>query len=376
MYCKAEYGLYKRKMPNGKYVWYYWIYDSNGKRVPRSTGQRNKAKAQGYVMQRRDKGLLGVLDKRSLTLNEFTKDMFIEGRCPIEREVIARGKTVAGNTRRNRRISLHKHILPYLGKTRVSAITSAQINEWLVSLPEKDGISRSTSNQCLDALSTVMKFAIKKGIIKNNPCADVENLGDDSTARPAFTALEVEALIGEEGEWKNPLIRLMCMTAAVTGMRLGEVLALRSGGIFPDHIDVRFSVSPEDGLKSTKTNKPRIVPITPYLYNALAAWFPKNPEHFIFSMKGDKPYTESTIARAINARCGKLGIEKTFHGFRAFVDSMMMLKNVNETTVRKVIGHKDAKMTEHYMHMDVGEFTVITDVQEEIGKKFLVDKPE
>lgn len=375
MYCKAEYGLYKRKV-NGRTVYYYYVYDESGKRVSHSTGQRSKARALDYVLSRREQGLLGKADRKSMTLSEFTDGMFVKGSCPIEAEALARGKTIAGNTMRNRRNSLNKHILPYLGNVRVSSLTSAKVNEWLVALPKRTGMKRSSCNQCLDALSTVMKYAVKRGIIQNNPCQGVENLGDDSTARPAFTISEVEAIIGEEREWRNPLIRLMCMTAAVTGMRLGEVLALRKPWIFPDHIDVSFSVSPEDGLKQTKTNKPRIVPITPYLYDALAAWFPKNPEHFIFSMKGDTPYTESTIARAINARCSKLGISKTFHSFRAFVDSMMVLKNINEATIRKMIGHTDTKMTEHYLHMDIGECSVITDVQEEIGKKFLVDKPD
>jgi len=377
MYCKAEYGLYKRRI-SGKSIYYYWVYDdTTGKRVSRSTGQRNKAMALQYVIERRDKGLLGVADKMSMTLNEFCKDLFVSDRCPIKKEARARGKDIAGSTMQNRRISLDKHILPYLGKTRVSSLTSAQINEWLIALPGKDKIKRSTANQSLDTLSTVMKYAIKKGIIKNNPCQDVENLGDDSIARAAFTISEVDALIGEEKDWKNPLIRLMCMTAAVTGMRVGEVLALRPGYVYPDHIDVQFSISPTDGLKTTKTNKPRIVPITPYLYNALKSWFPANPEHFIFSMKGDKPYTESTIAYAIKARCEQIGIKgKTFHGFRAFLDSIFMAKNINETTIRKVVGHKDAKMTEHYMHIEAAEFNIITDAQEDIGKKFLLDKSE
>ena len=173
MYCKAEYGIYKRKLSTGKSVYYYYVYDSNGKRVSHSTGQRSKAKALEYVLARREEGLLGVIDKKSLTLNEFTEDMFVPGKCPIEREAKARGKTLAGSTMQNRRISLNKHILPYLGKTRVSALTSAQINDWLVSLPEKDNLSRTSCNQCLDALSTVMKYAVKKGIIRNNPCSDV-----------------------------------------------------------------------------------------------------------------------------------------------------------------------------------------------------------
>ena len=54
----------------------------------------------------------------------------------------------------------------------------------------------------------------------------------------------------------------------------------------------------------------------------------------------------------------------------------MMARNINETTLRKVIGHKDAKMTEHYLHLDATEFDIITDAQNEIGGKYFIDKSE
>lgn len=63
MYARKEFSLFKRKMPSGKYVYYYYVYDENGKRVPRSTGERTKAKALAYILRRRDEGKLGEIDK-------------------------------------------------------------------------------------------------------------------------------------------------------------------------------------------------------------------------------------------------------------------------------------------------------------------------
>ena len=83
MYSRMEYGLMKRKMPNGKTVYYYWVYDSNGKRVYRSTGQKTKSKALDYVLERREEGNLGKLDKWGETLKDFTEDMFIQGKATI-----------------------------------------------------------------------------------------------------------------------------------------------------------------------------------------------------------------------------------------------------------------------------------------------------
>ena len=372
-----EYGLMKRKKPNGKTVYYYWVYDANGKRVYRSTGEKTKSKALDYVLQKREEGNLGKMEKWGETLKDFTKDMFIKGKCPIEKEELARGKTISGNTMRNRRISLEKHIIPHLGNVRVKALTSAQVNDWLVCLPEKDKISRTSSNQCMDALSTVMRYAVKHGVANNNPCKGVEPLGSDSEAHSAFTIPEIKLLIGREEDWKNPLFRLMCLTSAMTGMRLGEVLALMPRNVHETYIDVCYSISPTDGLKTPKSGKGRMVPINPMLYLELQRWSPSKPEMYIFSMNGFDPLTPSAVSLALKNRCAKVGIQgKTFHGFRAFFNSIMVTNNVNESIVRKVIGHSNVEMTEHYLHMEAGELTMITDVQNSVGAQILLDNPQ
>lgn len=370
MYQRMEYGIMKRRLPSGKIVYYYWVYDANGKRVYRSTGQKTKSKAIEYVLKKRDEGKLGELDKWGILLKDFCEGMFIQGQCPIEKEELARGKTVAGNTMKNRRISLNKHILPYLGNVRVKALTSAQVNAWLVALPDKDNISRTSSNQCLDTLSKVMGYAVKLGIAQNNPCTRVENLGNDSTPVAAFTAEEIKAIIASPEDWKNVHYRLMCLTSAITGMRIGEVLALMPKNVHPTYIDVIYNMSPVDGLGPTKSKQPRRVPIIPMLYSELEVWFPSNPDGFIFSPDGVKPYCASTVAAGLKARCKKLGIEgKTFHSFRSFFDSVMMANNVNESVVRKVIGHRDKKMTEHYLRIEASDFPLITNVQNDVGQQ-------
>ena len=45
----------------GKVIWYYDIYDQNGKRWYRSTGTSNKAKARAYVLKKYKDGTLSPL---------------------------------------------------------------------------------------------------------------------------------------------------------------------------------------------------------------------------------------------------------------------------------------------------------------------------
>ena len=365
MYTRKEFSLMKRKVGK-KIIYYYWVYDEDGRRIYRSTGKKTKSEANAYVLELRAKGKLGKLDKKSITLKEFTKDMFIPGKCPIEREAIARGKSIGKQTMINRRTVLTRYILPAFGKNTITSITPSKINNWLVSLPEKAGISRSTANNYKGTLDAILKYAVKQEIISKNPCREVEPLGSSSTRTEAFSLAEVKAIIGKEEDWKNPLVRLMCITSAMTGMRLGEVLALKMENIHKNYIEVKYSYNKADGLKSPKSGYTRMVPIPKELYKMLCD--ASLQDHlFIFSYDGKIVFSPNMVREELQLRCKELGIEnKTFHSFRAFFNSQMVTANINESIIRNMIGHTSEKMTEHYLHLESTDSSMINEIQTQI----------
>lgn len=84
----------------------------------------------------------------------------------------------------------------------------------------------------------------------------------------------------------------MNLTASQTGMRLGEVQALRIENIKKDHLIVKHSWDRVNILKSTKTGKERIVPIKDALYYELIDFYKTNScdGPYIFSInKGVSP---------------------------------------------------------------------------------------
>lgn len=363
MRARADFGLMKRRI-NGKIVYYYWVYDDTNKRIYRSTGERTKAKALDYVLELREQGKLGIKDRAMLTLSEFCTDMYVPGKCPIMKNAEAHGRSITLGTCDVRRRAIDMHILPYLGKIPVSSLTKARINKWLIELPEKDHVSRSTANTYYDTLRQVMEEAIRQGIVASNPCDKVERLGSDSTRRKAFTLAEVRKIIGNPGDWDNELIRLMCLTSALTGMRLGEVRALKADAITDTAIYVKSSFSDHDGLKTPKNGEARVAPITPMLRDQLRTYAPKDGG-WIFCLVGDKPISANFVTKSLQKRMKDVGIkEGSFHSFRATFNTELMADNVNETIIRKMIGHRSADMTEHYLHLETGEFSQVRKTQE------------
>lgn len=365
---RSEVNLVKRKV-NGKTVYYYVFYDDDGVRRYRSTGQKTKAAAWDYVMKRRDQGLLRFIDKSCIPFGEYAEPFFDYERCPIVRDKLARGKSAARSTAYNRRIMFMGHVMPYFGKMALSSITPAKVNSWLLALPEKDKLSQSSSNNCFNLLRLVMAQAVKDGILSRNPCDNIERLGDDSEACESFTMEEVWKIIGEPEDWINPMHRVMCLTAALTGMRIAEVYALQPEDVFPDRIVIAWSYNDKDKRKTPKNGEKRIAPITEDLYRQIME-FSHGPGKYIFSTgDGSKPMTYTCIYIAFNKRLEKLGItDKTFHSFRAFVDTTLSMENINESVIQKMIGHKDRKMTEHYLHLESGDLRLIRDVQQKIEK--------
>jgi integrase len=369
MYAKSKFTLIKRKMADGKTVYYYTFYDEDGIRRYRSTGERSKAKATEVVLDLIEKGTFGKSGSTHMSFADYTRDFFIPGRCPIEADLRRRGRSISQATMYNRRKAMEKHILPYLGRRPLCSISTAVVNRWLLELPEKGGLSRNSSNQVFAILSVMMGHMAEAGDITANPCAKVRRLGDDSERYPAFTIAEVRKVIGSEGEWDDA-VRLMCIVAASTGMRLGEVQALLPENVHEDRIEVRYNWARNMELKTPKNGRGRTVPISPDLYRMLREAAAGN-DGFIFSFDGKKPFSFSHVGETLRARCDAVGVKggKTFHSFRAFMNTQLSEANVNETVIRSIVGHSDAKMTEHYLHLESGEFRGVRDVQDSILKE-------
>lgn len=372
MRYRMDYTLIKRKLGTGRVVYYYAVYDDlTGKRVYRSTGEKTKAMAEKYVRELADEGKLGIKDRSKVLLKDYAKDFFIPGKCPIEKNAHARGRSMTKATLAIRRTSLNEHILPHLGNMPISCITAAHINKWLLELPAKDKISRATANRQMSALSSILDYAVKDGMLRTNPCKNIELLGNDTKTRKAFTLEEVKTIIGKEENWPNPMIRTICMVAALTGMRLGEIRALKPDCVSPEAITIKASYSNIDGHKTPKNGRERIAPITEELYKSIMKYNWGDGGYIFRLYKPDKPMSSAWIEKELNRRMERVGIKgKTFHSFRYFFNTQCMSNNINETALRAVMGHANEEMTKRYLDVESAEFPYFRKVQDTIAENF------
>lgn len=296
----------------------------------------------------------------------YTQDFFLFDKCPFVRDRLIRGGHITKGLVQSYRGLLLNYVLPYFSQFMLNEITRRHINNWLLNLPSH-GICNATANKALSVLRIILDFALFDGIIEKNPAREVKPLIQRDSSRKAFTKEQVKALY--EYDYKNKtIVRAAIILAASTGLRLGEIRALRWADVRLNKIIVSHSFTATDGLKTTKSGKPREVPITPEVYEILSSLRKKKDTAYLFSRDGNTPVSSTYLNDHLKQVLQDLGIpaDYTFHCFRHFFNTQLIEAQIPGEIIRAVIGHSDIKMTMHYAHVDGANLQSINNIQSQI----------
>jgi integrase len=162
-------------------------------------------------------------------------------------------------------VIVRAQLLPAFGETPMESITTSMIERWLASL---NGAA-SSRTKALVLLHGILKRAKKVWALQSNPAAEVEKPPLRRSGEiQVYTPEEVWALVRAASSEQDTAIYL---TAAFTGLRLGELLALgwRDVDFAGSVIRVRASYA-AGALTTPKSGKVRSVPMAPDVATALA----------------------------------------------------------------------------------------------------------
>lgn len=215
------------------------------------------------------------------------------------------------------------------------------------------GASGATVNRNLNLISGLFRWAIRCGYVTDNPVRRVERFSERGRAREMYlTAVESRALVASA----RPGICDVVLTAIHTGMRRGELLALRWG-----HVDLarrQLVVS----AATEKAGRGRVVPMTAALHGRLAELRTEHPRAIggtdpVFVFPDGSEVTSKALRsgfeRAVRV-CEGLPLEKrdkvTFHCLRHTAASLMVAEGVPLFDVAKILGHSTLAVTMRYAH--------------------------
>ncbi|HQL05718.1 MAG TPA: tyrosine-type recombinase/integrase [Treponemataceae bacterium] len=238
-------------------------------------------------------------------------------------------------------------------------LTTLKIQEFEKSLRGKN-ISTLTMNNIIKCGSIAFKWAVRQKLLDENPFEGITAYSINSKERGILTNEEAGKLF-RIGMWSDERAMVANKLAMTTGLRMGEILALRKNDIGEDRLFIRHSWSPLDGLKSTKTGIEREVPLLTEIRTLLFTLLLQNPhraegESFIFwGNLPTKPVVQNVITEGLKAALESIDIGDkereerniVFHSWRHFYATVIS-NNVGERKAQIALGHLTPAMTKHY----------------------------
>jgi len=371
MRYKEPFTIYPRKLKTVT-VFYYQCYDINGKRVcGHSTGQRTKTGAKMYCMELYRKGKL-IPGSKPVSFEEFSNGWWDIKKCKYL-EWRQMQNPLAPSSIDHYKTSLDIQIKPFFGKMKLNSITPEVVQKWIMKLSQ-DGYNNSSINIKIATLKVMLKEAVRQKLISSNPMDKIKKLMPNNKEVKILKHEEVQKLFPADWKkiWKSYEVYLFNKLAACTGMRLSEIIGLQAEHIHEDHIHVCVQYSKKYNIRPLKTKDSRNIPITPVLYDELSVLIKKNGNGFLFTKsESNEPITPTKIYKETRTAFDRIGINSAerkkrglaLHHWRHFLNTALLMANVNTLKVQKVTGHKTLSMTRHYAHFDSRYFTEVLDVQ-------------
>ena len=284
------------------------------------------------------------------------------------------GLHVRPKTRLGYESALRNHVMPVFGNRVISTITYRDCKRFV-----DDGLSRGyapgTVGEARKILRLVLAEALNSDAIRRNPAAGLRVPRGEREEMVFLTHDDVIALAhhityppirpggGENRRGSYPEYGLLVRLAALTGLRAGEIAALRVGRVNPlrKTLEVAESAAEIRGeliYGPPKTYSRRSVPIPPTLAKELAAHLgslPPDPSGFVFRAPMGGPlrhvgfyqrHFRPAVARA------ELEPRTRFHDLRHTAVALMIAEGGHLLAVKERLGHSSIQVTaDRYGHL-------------------------
>jgi integrase len=278
------------------------------------------------------------------------------------------------STRRNYRSFLDKHLLPAFGDRPLGDVTTAAIEEWRTNGLSEKTLTRRTAATVTTMLYSIFEAARKPFGVMVNPARDVDRIRIkyDAGDYDFYTVEEVFALVRAaetvavtDDDPEPPADRQAAakqdasiyLTAAFTGLRLGEVLALRVKDVdFPNSvIRVMGSVDIKEGIGTPKSGKGRSVPMAEPVAQRLAKLLDRalftGPDDAVFVGETGRYLDGSALRRRYKAAQARAKLRPLrFHDLRHTFGSLAITQAQSVRELQEWLGHADSRTTQRYVH--------------------------
>jgi integrase len=279
--------------------------------------------------------------------------------CDAWLTYVAHEKDRRPSTINDYRNALRRYLLPEFGAdTLLHTIDTGRVDAFRERMLAEGRLSRRTIQKVLVLLHGILKRAKRKGWISSNPAEDAERVTVRRTGE--FNVLspeEVHAVARADG---SELFGAIFVTAAFTGLRMGELRALRWSDVdFAKRlVHVRRSYTGA-AFGAPKSQRVRSVPMSDPVARVLDGLSRRDvgPDDLVFSPGYDVPFHHDTVRKRFYAALDAAGLGRlrtkddpiVFHDLRHTFGTLAV-QAFPLSDVKAMMGHADISTTMIYVH--------------------------
>lgn len=266
---------------------------------------------------------------------------------------------------------------------KIRYITEYELEDFIKTTICDNGLTSKAWSNIRTLLYGMFKYAKKRGFTTISITSFIGDLDlsrksfthkRKSDEEMVFTAKEMDLLVKYLFS-KPTLGNLGLLLEAYTGMRVGEVVALKwedvgENSIYVHRTQIRYHGEDGEVYETRDTPKTeagiRDIVIVDGLRKVLKQLRATNPftEH-IFEKKG-KPLTKHALEMCLYRACDKVGIpRRSTHALRRTYATRLMNAKLDDTVVTNQMGHTDIETTRKHYYFNDKDFETMSEL---IGK--------
>lgn len=320
------------------YTWQIDCPNPFGERI-RKSGFKTKAEAENYLAKIR------LELENGNNLSKSQKLIFVD---VCEKFVINHCENrLKPSTVSNYKIYLKNHIKPFFKQMKMIDVTSAVMSKFIKHKKDIDRLSNKTINNILTMIKTVFNVALKEELIYKNPIISVQKLRVEHYEMSYLDREEIEKILNTAQDYYPEFYPLL-LTAIMTGLRQGELLALKWKDIDFKNKEITVNKTlyrnKAQAPKTLQSNRKVNIPdnLLEVLYK-----IKKTDDDIVFPNKNNG-YTDpnNMVKRYFKPCLQWAGVKEIrFHDLRHTFATLLIDKNAPPKYIQAQMGHSSIQVT-------------------------------
>jgi integrase len=259
---------------------------------------------------------------------------------------------------------LDKHFLPVFGRRPMGKILPSEVQRWVTTATD-NGLSAASVGKYHTMLSSIFERALVDRVVTFNPCAHTELPKRVKKKSRTLTPTEYDAILAALPAQH----RLMVETAINTGLRWGELIALKprhldlaAGKLTVEETIVEVSIknSPTGQRMLTKPypkdDEPRTMGLPAELVEQLAAYIKERrlkASDLLFATRDGTPISRNTFRTRVwrpAITASGIDFDVRVHDLRHAHASWLLAGGSDLKSVMDRMGHAQITTTQKYLH--------------------------